>query len=119
VEMSGGVELPRITDAGYPLTLGPHAFYWLRLQRDLPADVDRRPRPIAIELEPERAALLLGPEWAKLLDGSVRNALEKRYLSPFLQRQGWFDRRTPTRVVISDWGTLADGKEPVLLVIVN
>jgi maltose alpha-D-glucosyltransferase/alpha-amylase len=37
VEMTGGVELPRIGEGAYFLTLGPYAFLWLRLKRDSPA----------------------------------------------------------------------------------
>ena len=34
---------PRITDAPYVLTLGPFAFYWLRLQREAPSNLVRGP----------------------------------------------------------------------------
>jgi maltose alpha-D-glucosyltransferase/alpha-amylase len=120
VEMSGGVELPRISEAPYVLTLGPHAFYWLKLQREAPS-AGARPIVVAPELEPEQSPLLIGPEWWKILDGSVRRALETRYLPPFLVRQPWFERSGSalTRVTISDWGTLRAGDEPVFVMVLS
>ena len=35
VELTGGVEFPRIGELPYLLTLGPHSFYWFRLERAL------------------------------------------------------------------------------------
>jgi maltose alpha-D-glucosyltransferase/alpha-amylase len=32
VELIGRVPFPKIGSQPYPLTLGPHAFYWLRLE---------------------------------------------------------------------------------------
>jgi len=116
VEMFGGVDLPRIGKDPYPLTLGPHAFYWLKLQRDAPARDGGRPRPITVELEPEQSPLLLGPEWSKILDTSARQALERLYLPAFLRRQPWFDRRSSlAKVEISDWATLRNGTEPIMI----
>jgi len=33
IEMAGNALFPRIGDDPYPITLGPHAFYWLRLEK--------------------------------------------------------------------------------------
>ena len=115
VEMSGGVDLPRITDAPYLLTLGPFAFYWLRLQREAPSHLVR---PVAAPVEDlEQSPLLVGPEWWKIFDGSIRTTLERRHLAGFLMRQPWFERRAAplTRVTIDDWATLQTGDEPVFL----
>jgi maltose alpha-D-glucosyltransferase/alpha-amylase len=92
IEMTGGVDLPRITDAPYFLTLGPHGFFWLLLQRDAPPPLDGRLPTIVAEPDPERVPLLVGPEWHTLLDGSIRHLLERRYLPGFLRRQPWFAR---------------------------
>jgi maltose alpha-D-glucosyltransferase/alpha-amylase len=122
VEMSGSVELPRITDAPYFLTLGPNAFMWLRLQREPPGPLDGRPRPVVtVEPDPEQSPLLVGPEWPKLLDGSVRSLLERRYLPAFLRRQPWFDSRTAAlqRVSILDWGALPGGPDPVFVMMLS
>jgi maltose alpha-D-glucosyltransferase/alpha-amylase len=119
IEMFGGVELPRIGSTPYPLTLGPYGFYWLRLQREPPIDVGGRPRPAPVE-DPDQAPLLLGPEWHRMLDGSVRHALEKRYLPKFLRRQPWFFQPPSalSSVSIEDWGTIQSGDEPVLALVV-
>ncbi|MCC7008041.1 MAG: maltose alpha-D-glucosyltransferase [Acidobacteria bacterium] len=120
IEMFGGVELPRIGTALYPLTLGPHGFYWLRLQKEPPVDHTSRPRPVP-EPDPDQAPLLLGPEWYRMLDGSVRQTLERRHLRRFLARQPWFF--TPaaelTAIAIDDWGTVRAGDEPVLITMVS
>jgi maltose alpha-D-glucosyltransferase/alpha-amylase len=120
VEMSGGVDLPRITDAPYALTLGPFAFYWFRLQREAPSNLASRPVSAPVE-DLEQAPLLVGPEWWKIFDTSIRTTLERRHLSPFLPRQPWFERRTPalSRVTISDWGALQTGDEPVFIVVLT
>ena len=117
VEMSGGVDLPRITDAPYPLTLGPYAFYWLRLQREAPSSASR---PMAATPELEQAPLLVGPEWWKILDGSIRSMLERRYLAGFLMRQPWFERRAAplARVTMPDWGTIEYGDEPAFMTVI-
>jgi maltose alpha-D-glucosyltransferase/alpha-amylase len=120
IEMSGGVDLPRITDAPYPLTLGPFAFYWLRLQRETPTMLASRPVGSPIE-DLEQAPLLVGPEWWKILDSSIRTTLERRHLAGFLMRQPWFERRTAplTHTTIADWGVLKAGDEPVLLAMID
>jgi maltose alpha-D-glucosyltransferase/alpha-amylase len=121
IEMTGGVELPRITEAPYPLTLGPYHFYWLLLLREPPTAAG--PRPVTLPAEPQldQAPLLVGPEWWKLLDGSIRQMLETRYLPSFLRRQPWFGPHHSRirRVAIEDWGTLATGDEPALLAILR
>jgi maltose alpha-D-glucosyltransferase/alpha-amylase len=121
VEMSSGVDLPRITEAPYFVTLGPYGFMWLILRRDAPAPSGARTPLMVAEPEPDQAPLLVGPEWWKLLDGSVRQMLEQRYLPSYLRRQPWFDvlGRTLARVTIADWGLLRSGDEPVLIVMVD
>jgi maltose alpha-D-glucosyltransferase/alpha-amylase len=37
IEMMGGTEFPAITEHPYPLTLGPHGFYWFSLEKAGPA----------------------------------------------------------------------------------
>jgi maltose alpha-D-glucosyltransferase/alpha-amylase len=121
VEMMGGVDLPRITEAPYFLTLGPHGFLWLLLRREAPSLIDARLQPPAAEPEPEQMPLLVGPEWHTLLDGSVRHLLERQHLPAFLRRQPWFPCPSPTlnAVTIADWTIVRGGPEPVLLVIVS
>ncbi|MEO7189822.1 MAG: maltose alpha-D-glucosyltransferase [Vicinamibacterales bacterium] len=121
VEMTGGVDLPRVTDAPYPLTLGPYSFYWLLLRREAPAPAAHRPMTPAAEPDLDQAPLLVGPEWGKLLDGSIRQLLETRYLPSFLARQPWYGpHQSPlSKVEIVDWGALSGGDEPVLLMLIR
>ena len=89
VEMSGGSPLPRIGAAPYFLTLGPHSFYWLALQRPGASAPDA---PAARPIEaPARLPLLLGPDWSAALNGRTRAHLERHHLAAFLGRQPWFE----------------------------
>ncbi len=114
VEMTGGVALPRITDAPYFLTLGPYAFLWLVLRREAPPTTPTRLATPPPEAEADEGPMLVGPEWWRMLEGSVRHLLEQRHLPPFLRRQLWCDTSSPIdRVTIVDWGVLA--AEPTVL----
>jgi maltose alpha-D-glucosyltransferase/alpha-amylase len=114
VEMSGGTELPRITDAPFFLTLGPYGFYWLELKREAPSPVMVRPLTPHGEIAPDQSPLLVGPEWAQLLNGNTRRLLEQRYLEPFLRRQRWFTNRPEPlgAVQLADWGLVRRTAEP-------
>jgi maltose alpha-D-glucosyltransferase / alpha-amylase len=121
VEMSGGTELPPISDTPYFLTLGPYAFYWILLTREPPVPLSARPLNVAAEPPPDQSPLLVGPEWTQVLSGSTRGLIERRYLGPFLRRQRWFGHRgddaTDARLV--DWGLLRGGTEPVFLALAS
>jgi maltose alpha-D-glucosyltransferase/alpha-amylase len=121
VEMFGGVELPRISDAPYFLTLGPYAFLWLKLQREPPAPLGGRSAALVPEVDPDQAPLLVGPEWPKLLDTSVRHMLERRHLPLFLQRQPWVRHGSSdvARLTIADWGVLESGDEPTFMIVLD
>jgi len=119
VEMIGTTELPAIGEAPYFLTLGPHAFYWLRLTHPGAAAgalQSARPATAAAPL-----ALLASAVWEQLLDEHLRRLLERDALPVFLPRQRWFGakgrRILSTR--IADWSTLARGPFPVFLAIVD
>ncbi len=71
VELFGSVEFPPIKGASYPLTLGPHSFYWFELRPGtaVPAEARRhavrtlgRPRSLADLTAPGRA-----PELSSML----------------------------------------------------
>jgi maltose alpha-D-glucosyltransferase / alpha-amylase len=121
IEMSGGTDLPRIGDTPYFLTLAPHGFYWLELKRQAPAPVTVRPLASTADAELETLPVLLGEDWSRLLSGSARSLVERRYLSAFLVRQRWFQKRAVGIVDarIGDWSTLRGGKEPVMATILN
>jgi maltose alpha-D-glucosyltransferase / alpha-amylase len=119
IEMSGSTDLPRIGETPYFLTLAPHGFYWLELKRQAPAPVTARPLAPAAESEIETLPVLLGEDWSRTLAGSARSLLERRYLTPFLARQRWFQKRgtaiADARIV--EWSTLRGGREPVMATI--
>ena len=84
VELFGKARFPVVGDAPYPLSLGPHAFYWFSLQR--PKVTDERlsmpPPPAALECKSLDA----------LLSGNERAALEEA-LPQFLEGRPWYAGR--------------------------
>ena len=120
VEMLGQTEFPRIGELPYFLTLGGYAFYWFRLQH--------ASAPIAVRMAPEPAAevpavpaLLAGPAWDTLLEGHVRNLIERDLLLGFLQRQRWFGSkaRRAKGARFADWGLLRRGTQPLFTTLVE
>ncbi|HEY3162242.1 MAG TPA: maltose alpha-D-glucosyltransferase [Vicinamibacterales bacterium] len=119
VEMLGRTEFPRIAENPYFLTLAPYGFYWFQLQevvtpitaRTAPAPEE----PIAVP------ALFAGVVWDSVLDGSMREIIEKQALVPFLERQRWFGgkARGLARARFADWTTLRRGAHPAFLTIVE
>jgi len=119
VEMLGRTEFPRIAEDPYFLTLAPYGFYWFQLQevvtpitaRTAPAPEE----PIAVP------ALFAGVVWDSVLDGSMREIIEKQALVPFLERQRWFGgkARGLARARFADWTTLRRGAHPAFLTIVE
>jgi maltose alpha-D-glucosyltransferase/alpha-amylase len=84
VELFGGKPFPPIGDLPYLLTLGPHAFYWFRLQGRVEGE------PAAVE-DAGRAvpSLRLTGAWPGALGGAAREALEA-VLPAWLRAQRWF-----------------------------
>ena len=81
VELMGGTRFPRLAEAPWELTLGPHGFYWFSLEA-----------PRAIELRGEQAApaelaVAGGPEAA--FRGEARERLAT-VLPGFLRHRRWF-----------------------------
>jgi maltose alpha-D-glucosyltransferase / alpha-amylase len=119
VEMLGQTEFPRIGEHPYFLTLAPYGFYWFSLQevvtpitaRTVPAPEE----PVAVP------ALFAGVVWDSVLDGSMREIIEKHALVPFLERQRWFGgkARGIGRARFADWATLRGGAHPAFLTIVE
>ena len=89
VEMMGRIEFPRISEAPYFLSLGPHTFYWFQLQR-IPETISLRvfsppseePQPVPLLEIAERSDSLMARTIA------TDHALE--IAQPFLKRQRWF-----------------------------
>jgi maltose alpha-D-glucosyltransferase/alpha-amylase len=83
VELFGGRHLPPIGDLPYLLTLGPHSFYWLRLEE--PSGADRAPS----RREGEVPRLRIAGGFEALWRGEGREALE-RVLPEILPGCRWF-----------------------------
>jgi len=119
VEMLGRTEFPRIGDNPYFLTLAPYGFYWFQLQE---AVTPFTARTAATPEEPVAVpALFAGVVWDSVLDGSMREIIEKHALVPFLERQRWFGgkARGLIRARFADWTTLRGGSHPAFLTIVD
>ncbi len=84
VELFGSVEFPPIEGASYPLTMGPHSFYWFQLRpgAGLPGEARRRtPRTL------ER------PRSMVELTGSTRVAELASTLTEWIVERRWFRGR--------------------------
>jgi maltose alpha-D-glucosyltransferase/alpha-amylase len=119
VEMLGLTEFPRIGELPYFLTLAGYGFYWFRLQHaatPLSARVVETPGEVA-----EPPALFMGVAWDTLLEGNVRNLIERDLLAGFLLRQRWFGAKArPIRGArFVDWGLLRRQPQPLFLTIVE
>jgi maltose alpha-D-glucosyltransferase/alpha-amylase len=79
VEMFGRNRFPAITDRNYPLTLGPHSFFWFALEDE--KDGKRKARRI-----PE---LAVGGEWTEIFNRRERWKLCETLIR-FVPRQRWF-----------------------------
>jgi maltose alpha-D-glucosyltransferase/alpha-amylase len=119
VEMLGQTQFPRIGANPYFLTLAPYGFYWFQLQEVV---VPITSRTVTAPEEPVAVpSLFAGVVWDSLLDGSMREIVEKHALVPFLERQRWFGAKARglTRAHFVDWTTLRRGAHPAFLAIVE
>ena len=91
-ELYGRMKFPEVTDAAYFMSLGPHDFYWLALDR-----------PQAAESASERPSLTAKGNWLALFEPARRLPLARALLSYATQRR-WFRSKARTRkqVAISD-----------------
>ena len=78
VELSGGTKFPAIGERPYFLNLGPFAFYWFSLQRE-----------VAPELTTQDAPLIAGSTWDEILDVRNRDAVERAFTA-YLPTRRWF-----------------------------
>jgi maltose alpha-D-glucosyltransferase/alpha-amylase len=120
VEMIGRTEFPRVGTAPYFLVLGPYAFYWFLLEEQ-PASVAARVAPTPAEEPVNAPALLAGGAWETLLDGSVRQLVERDCLPQYLRRQRWFagKGRNLRAARFADWVLLRRGREPAFLSVIE
>jgi maltose alpha-D-glucosyltransferase/alpha-amylase len=109
VEAFGMTAFPRISERPYALTLGPHAFFWFRLQKEV-SDVASRLVPVETETIEELPTLSVDGSLQTLFDenGPASDALETQVLPKFLRSQRWFGgkAREVRRVRIRDTASL-------------
>ena len=108
VEMIGRTEFPTIGELPYFITIGPHSFYWFRLEA--PAEAIRLTglrESVALHLP----ALSFDENWNGILEGVFQQALEKEILPAWLPGQRWFmsKSRTITGVALADWTKIGGG----------
>jgi maltose alpha-D-glucosyltransferase/alpha-amylase len=93
VELFGQTPFPPIGDLPYLLTLGPHAFYWLRLEAPVV------PSPRAPDDLP---TITVAGDWQRVLEAPARAALEAA-LPGHLASARWFggkDRRIRSAAIV-------------------
>jgi len=82
VELFGQTEFPPIGDLPYFITLGPHSFYWFKVET-APAAAARSSEEVPV------ASLEVAGGWEQILKGSGKSALEK-ILPAYLKSCRWF-----------------------------
>ena len=108
VEMIGRTEFPPIGELPYFLTLGPHSFYWFRLEP--PAESIAR-GTACTDGVCQAPLLSIEENWTGTLEGAFRHVLENEVLPVWLPRQRWFraKTRTITGVGLTDWAKMGGG----------
>jgi len=83
VEMFGGSDLPLAGGKNYPLTLGPHAFYWFLLQ-------PVRPQPALLPGDPgDVPELVVSGSWTELFRPGAQAQVEQ-VLPSYLMTRRWY-----------------------------
>jgi maltose alpha-D-glucosyltransferase/alpha-amylase len=114
VELWSGHAFPRIGELPYLLTLGPHSFYWFRLEQAEALELGARPPG-----EGEAPILELDGSWRRVFEGDAREVLEAS-LPRYLPGRRWFGGKAQaiTGVALTDVVPLQGGGEaPVLATI--
>jgi maltose alpha-D-glucosyltransferase/alpha-amylase len=110
VELFGRNRFPAIqAGSPYPLTLGPHAFYWFSLQKE-PSLLGTGRDPAPAETAAPLAGLTVAGGWASVLDGPARAELGAA-VADLLPTRRWFGGKArPIRsVTVSSVIPLASG----------
>ena len=105
VELSGGTRFPVVGERPYFLNLGPFAFYWFALQREVAAEVTTQDAP-----------LVAAREWEEIFAAAQRDALD-RALAAYLPTRRWFGgkARTISTINVRDAAELPTGARLALL----
>ncbi|MDD5759992.1 MAG: maltose alpha-D-glucosyltransferase, partial [Desulfobulbaceae bacterium] len=108
VEMIGRTDFPTIGELPYFITIGPHSFYWFRLEA--PAEPISFPKSQSAGVRPP-SSVTISENWRGLLDGVFQHVLENEILPSWLPDQRWFRSkfRTITGVSVSDWTKMSGG----------
>src|SRR5262245_17180660 len=108
-ELFGRTRFPEIAEAPYFLSLGPHDFYWLSLDR-----------PQSADSAVERPALAARTSWTALLDTARRPQLARVLLDYAIQRR-WFRGKARSRrlVTIRDVLTFDDTRFAIALLYIE
>jgi maltose alpha-D-glucosyltransferase/alpha-amylase len=108
LEMFGHTEFPPIGELPYFLTLGAHAFYWFRLERQ--AEPIRVRRSAGIDLA-RLPALTVENGLDTLMGPDYRYTLANDVIAPWLHRQRWFQgkAREPVAAALADSAKLGAG----------
>jgi len=112
VEVFGQTRFPVITDGPYLLTLAPHTFYWLALERGAE---DQEVVPAGARLP----TIAVADVWEQAFDGAPAERLE-RALMRWLPQRRWFGAKARDIVglrITEAIRVVADG-EPVYLTLV-
>ena len=114
IELFGRTEFLPITDKPYPLTIGPHAFYWFSLEAKAPARAETSGAPVGVEARP---LLSVEEDWEEILNDQHHIQLE-RVLQTWLPSRRWFAGKNKTikSVRIQETIRLSMEPEKVLLV---
>ena len=105
VEMIGRTEFPRIGDLPYFITMGPHSFYWFRLEPQA--------EPITIGVK-STASISSIPQitlenlWPTLLEPEYLYTLANDILPSYLKSQRWFRGKSKniSSCRLTDWSKL-------------
>ncbi|MFP5245449.1 MAG: alpha-glucosidase C-terminal domain-containing protein, partial [Thermoanaerobaculia bacterium] len=89
VELSGGTKFPVIGERPYFLNLGPFAFYWFALKRE-----------VAAEITTQDAPLVAARTWEEVFATRQRDALE-RALIAYLPTRRWFGSKSRSIATIA------------------
>ncbi len=113
VEAFGRTRFPPIEDRPYPLTLGPHSFYWFSLERRGEARLELTTARLVPDWE-------VRGSWQQVLRDPLRQELE-RALAAFLLEQPWFPRPEVRvlRCAIEEEIELRDQGEPLVLLLLR
>jgi maltose alpha-D-glucosyltransferase/alpha-amylase len=93
VEMFGRSHFPKVTAGPYPITLGPHAFYWFTLAME-PAQLGRQ-KPGGAAAEVPVAVLRTRGSWESCMEGKCRTDLEEA-IGNLLPTRRWFGGKAKT-----------------------